>query len=213
MLSPQSSFGPFYRVEQLLLSTTKSSAGRYTTPDGLPSILNDDCIELLFEIQAHVDDISAQSQVPSCLPVSPDCPHAFLLFLWEKVASENSVTNTQHDFRGRSAARLDRKLQSMLRSTSRVAGQGGREVNLTDVCYKPFGKECATQSLLQYWQMSHDVYKKGDPRQHGRLSPEYCLSHWSTACLAAYGGPQVLQSLHSQACEDPRHHQGEQGTP
>jgi len=125
----ESSFGPFYRVEQLLLSTTKSSAGRYTTPDGLPSILNDDCIELLFEIQAHVDDISAQSQ-------------------------------------------------------------GGREVNLTDVCYKPFGKECATQSLLQYWQMSHDVYKKGDPRQHGRLSPEYCLSHWSTACLAAYGGPQ-----------------------
>lgn len=83
----------------------------------------------------------------------------------------------------------------LLSSFHRMRGcggaQGGRKANLTDVCYKPFGRDCATQSLLQYWQMSREVYEKGDPRQHGRLSPEYCLSHWSTACLAAYGGPQA----------------------
>jgi Niemann-Pick C1 protein len=65
-------------------------------------------------------------------------------------------------------------------------------VTLEDVCYKPFaGGACATQSLLQYWRMDQSIYKKGDPTSHARLSPEYCLSHWSTACLGAYGGPQV----------------------
>jgi Niemann-Pick C1 protein len=70
--------------------------------------------------------------------------------------------------------------------------QDGRNVTLEDVCYKPFaGGACATQSLLQFWRMDRSIYKKGDPASHTRLSPEYCLSHWSTACRGAYGGPQV----------------------
>ena len=33
-------------------------------------------------------------------------------------------------------------------------------MKLTDVCYKPFGDVCATQSVLQYWQMDRTVFKK-----------------------------------------------------
>ena len=70
--------------------------------------------------------------------------------------------------------------------------QDGRNVTLEDVCYKPFaGGACATQSLLQFWRMDRSIYKKGDPVSHTRLSAEYCLSHWSTACRGAYGGPQA----------------------
>ena len=65
-------------------------------------------------------------------------------------------------------------------------------MTLQDVCYKPFASgACATQSLLQYWQMDRRIYEKGDPATRARLSPDYCLSHWSTACRGAYGGPQV----------------------
>lgn len=62
-MGAQSAFGPFYRVEQLLLSTTQTSSGRYRTPGGLPSILNDDRIQLLFEMQQAVDDICVTVEV------------------------------------------------------------------------------------------------------------------------------------------------------
>lgn len=62
-------------------------------------------------------------------------------------------------------------------------------MTLTDVCYKPFGDTCATQSLLQFWQMNQTAYE--DSAKRRTLSPEYCLSHWSTACRGAYGAPQV----------------------
>ena len=60
----QASFGPFYRIEQLLLTTLPHGRGRYTTPDGLPAIVTDDNIELLFDIQADVDALTAQTKVP-----------------------------------------------------------------------------------------------------------------------------------------------------
>ena len=38
--------------------------------------------------------------------------------------------------------------------------EDGASVGLTDVCYKPFGDVCATQSILQYWQMNRSLYDK-----------------------------------------------------
>jgi len=52
--------------------------------------------------------------------------------------------------------------------------------SLAEVCYKPFGEECATQSLLQYWQMNRTIYEQGFPPHHTKLSPEFCFGHWST---------------------------------
>ena len=85
----QASFGPFYRIEQLILSTTPAAQAPYQTPSGLPAILTDANIRLLFQMQAAVDALAG--------PVK---------------GSNASAT-------------------------------------LQQVCYKPLGDDCATQSILQ----------------------------------------------------------------
>ncbi len=60
-------------------------------------------------------------------------------------------------------------------------GAPGRVVRLVDVCFKPFGEACATQSVLQYWRMDRGLYESERDRNAtapGRLTPEYCLEHW-----------------------------------
>lgn len=54
------------------------------------------------------------------------------------------------------------------------------DVYLENVCYKPFGDACATQSIAQYWAMSRSAFDSNYP------SLKYCLSHWSTACRYAH---------------------------
>ena len=54
----QASFGPFYRIEQLILSTVPRSEGGHFThaqpPEPLPPIVTDANIRLLFAMQAQV---------------------------------------------------------------------------------------------------------------------------------------------------------------
>lgn len=51
----QASFGAFYRIEQLILSTTPRAEGHYTSAEsGLPSIVSDANIRLLFAVQGQV---------------------------------------------------------------------------------------------------------------------------------------------------------------
>jgi Niemann-Pick C1 protein len=52
----------------------------------------------------------------------------------------------------------------------------GDEVTLQTICYKPFGQECAIESVAQYWQMDRRTYDSHS------ASLKYCLSHWSIAC-------------------------------
>ena len=40
-------------------------------------------------------------------------------------------------------------------------GGGSWNVSLADVCLRPLGSACATQSVLQYWGMSQDVLDHG----------------------------------------------------
>lgn len=55
----QESFGAFYRIEQLILSTTpEATSSPYTVPSGLP-IVTDNNIKLLFRMQAEIDAIEA----------------------------------------------------------------------------------------------------------------------------------------------------------
>jgi hypothetical protein len=88
-LAAQAAFGPFYRIEQLILSTTPAAQSPYQSPSGLPAILTDANIKLLFQMQAAVDALAA--------PVAGS----------DKLAT------------------------------------------LQQVCYKPLGDDCATQSILQ----------------------------------------------------------------
>ena len=90
----QAAFGPFYRIEQLILSTTPAAQSPYQTLSGLPSILTDSNIRLLFQMQAAVDALAGP------------------------VAGSNASATLQQ------------------------------------VCYKPLGDDCATQSILQVSHIS-----------------------------------------------------------
>jgi Niemann-Pick C1 protein len=50
---------------------------------------------------------------------------------------------------------------TLLQVDELTADYGGADVRLTDVCFKPMGEACATQSVLQYWKMDRynlDMY-------------------------------------------------------
>lgn len=67
----QAAFGEFFRVEQLILSTTNSSRSPHRSPSGLPSIVTPANIKLLFAMQAQVDALYANgTQGPLKQPIS-----------------------------------------------------------------------------------------------------------------------------------------------
>ena len=113
----QASFGPFYRIEQLILSTTPAAQAPYQTPSGLPAILTDANIRLLFQMQAAVDALAGP------------------------VAGSNASATLQQ------------------------------------VCYKPLGDDCATQSILQV--------SRPQPPDLSEQSMRYDRVHgWSCRCLS-----------------------------
>ncbi|KAJ0969094.1 hypothetical protein J5N97_021971 [Dioscorea zingiberensis] len=67
------------------------------------------------------------------------------------------------------------------------ANYSGNMVSLTDICLKPLGVDCATQSVLQYFKMDPQNYDAYGGVQHA----EYCFEHYSSAqtCLSAFQAP------------------------
>ncbi|KAL7207283.1 hypothetical protein ACSBR1_029277 [Camellia fascicularis] len=67
------------------------------------------------------------------------------------------------------------------------ANYSGSLVSLSDICLKPLGHDCATQSVLQYFKMDPTNYDGYGGVQH----VEYCFQHYTTAdtCLSAFKAP------------------------
>ncbi|MCL7041699.1 hypothetical protein MKW94_028850 [Papaver nudicaule] len=67
------------------------------------------------------------------------------------------------------------------------ANYSGSMVSLTDICMKPIGADCATQSVLQYYQMDADKFDT----YGGLVHAQYCFQRFSSAptCLSAFQGP------------------------
>ncbi|XP_068639984.1 uncharacterized protein [Aristolochia californica] len=67
------------------------------------------------------------------------------------------------------------------------ANYSGSIVSLTDICMKPLGADCATQSVLQYFKMDPEKYDDYGGVQHA----EYCFQHYTSAetCLSAFKAP------------------------
>ncbi|KAG9443097.1 hypothetical protein H6P81_018951 [Aristolochia fimbriata] len=67
------------------------------------------------------------------------------------------------------------------------ANYSGTMVSLTDICMKPLGADCATQSVLQYFKMDSEKYDDYGGVQHA----EYCFQHYTSAetCLSAFKAP------------------------
>ncbi|KAK6939083.1 Protein patched/dispatched [Dillenia turbinata] len=63
----------------------------------------------------------------------------------------------------------------------------GASVSLTDICMKPLGQDCATQSVLQYFKMDPKNYDDYGGVDHA----EYCFQHYTSAedCMSAFKAP------------------------
>uniref|UniRef100_A0A1J3K9G7 Niemann-Pick C1 protein n=1 Tax=Noccaea caerulescens TaxID=107243 RepID=A0A1J3K9G7_NOCCA len=115
-----SHLSPFYRIEQLILATGPDpKSGR------VPSIVTEENILLLFDIQEKVDQLRGN--------------------------------------------------------------YSGLGVSLTDICLKPLGEDCATQSILQYFKMDSGTFEEYGGVEHA----EYCFQHYTSSemCLSAFQAP------------------------
>ncbi|XP_027329526.1 NPC intracellular cholesterol transporter 1 isoform X3 [Abrus precatorius] len=67
------------------------------------------------------------------------------------------------------------------------ANYSGLLVSLSDICLKPLGEDCATQSILQYFQMDPDNYDNYGGVEHA----EYCFQHYTSTetCFSAFKAP------------------------
>lgn len=67
------------------------------------------------------------------------------------------------------------------------ANYSGTPVSFTNVCVKPLGQECGTQSILQYFKMDPDNFYDLGGVQHA----EYCFQHYASVetCLSAFQAP------------------------
>jgi Niemann-Pick C1 protein len=75
-----------------------------------------------------------------------------------------------------------------------VIGGEGKNATLDSICFKPFGKEgnCATQSVLQYWQMDRNTFEfnaANHPNQTDWM--EFCFQQWGTReeCFSDFKAP------------------------
>ncbi|XP_059634533.1 uncharacterized protein LOC132276909 [Cornus florida] len=67
------------------------------------------------------------------------------------------------------------------------ANYSGSLVSLSDICMKPLGQDCATQSVLQYFKMDAGNYGDYGGVEH----VEYCFQHYTSAdtCMSAFKAP------------------------
>ncbi|KAG5120468.1 hypothetical protein JHK84_038808 [Glycine max] len=67
------------------------------------------------------------------------------------------------------------------------ANYSGLLVSLSDICLKPLGDDCASQSILQYFQMDPDNYDNYGGVEHA----EYCFQHYTSTetCFSAFKAP------------------------
>lgn len=136
-------FGKFYRIEQLILSQKDAT--------NKSSIVSQETLELMFDMQDHVNNIS--------MPVASS-------------GAGHSGSN----------------------APAHAQAQANTNATLEGICFKPFGPDgaCATQSVLQYWQMDRATFEDaakesgGDPHWM-----EFCFSHWITeeSCFSAFKAP------------------------
>ncbi|XP_061344098.1 uncharacterized protein LOC133290061 [Gastrolobium bilobum] len=68
-----------------------------------------------------------------------------------------------------------------------LANYSGLLVSLSDICLKPLGEDCATQSILQYFQMDPDNFDNYGGVEHA----EYCFQHYTSTetCFSAFKAP------------------------
>ncbi|XP_019187240.1 PREDICTED: Niemann-Pick C1 protein-like [Ipomoea nil] len=67
------------------------------------------------------------------------------------------------------------------------ANYSGSVISLNDICMKPLGKDCATQSILQYFKMNPANFDDYGGIDH----IQYCFEHYTSSeqCMSAFKAP------------------------
>ena len=160
----QAAFGPFYRITQLILTTTPAANSSITTPSGLPSIVTGGWHDAMGggPQQPELSPSTAQHLHHHPLPLPADA-HIRLLFDMQAEIDALVANPDGGDGGDRSSSR-----------GSNSGGGGSWNITLGDVCLKPLGGACATQSVLQYWGMSRDTFEHGGHGWSDRGAGRHC---------------------------------------
>uniref|UniRef100_A0A0D6QVW6 SSD domain-containing protein n=1 Tax=Araucaria cunninghamii TaxID=56994 RepID=A0A0D6QVW6_ARACU len=79
-------------------------------------------------------------------------------------------------------------LFEMQKKVDRIRGNySGSLVSLRDICMKPMGDDCASETVLQYYKMQPDLFDQYGQSSHSK----FCFEHYTSSeeCLSAYQGP------------------------
>ena len=188
----QATFGPFYRIEQLILSTTPAAQAPYQSPSGLPAILTDDNIRLLFQMQKAVDALaapvagsnaSATLQQVCYKPLGNDC--ATQSVLQARLCPAAGILQMSIPFAAscRSSSGMTALLSDPMRMLQphHAAIDGSR----ISISVRNAAHFKSYHDAVQFWKMDEGIYEHGTPPYGPPLSPEFCLGHWQTQCRSA----------------------------
>jgi len=79
-------------------------------------------------------------------------------------------------------------LFEMQKKVDRIQGNySGSLVSLKDICMKPVGEECASQTVLQYYKMKPELFDDYEGSSHAL----FCFEHYTSSepCLSSYHAP------------------------
>ena len=79
-------------------------------------------------------------------------------------------------------------LFEMQKKVDRIQGNYSRSlVSLKDICMKPVGEECASQTVLQYYKMKPELFEDYEGSSHAL----FCFEHYTSSepCLSSYHAP------------------------
>ncbi|QDZ19863.1 SSD domain-containing protein [Chloropicon primus] len=109
------------------------------------------------------------------------------LIITKNDSSSNSSIVTEDNIR------MMFEMQDIINDIS-VPLDNGKNATLDDICFKPFGPTgaCATQSILQYWQMNRTAFEDAaSTHPNDKDWMEFCFQHWITeeSCFSAFKAP------------------------
>ncbi|KAF8057679.1 NPC1 [Scenedesmus sp. PABB004] len=168
----EASFGPFYRVAQLILATTPAAASNFTSQSGLPGIVTPGNIALLFDMQARVDALAAAYAGADGAPASARLTDVcFKPFVGGACATQ-SVLQYWH---------MDRAFYEAEQARAACA-----------VCCAA-ARACAGGDTQRGTAAHASAGRRADPPGQEPLGdqgePEYCFGHWATQCRSAFEAP------------------------
>ncbi|KAB2626246.1 Niemann-Pick C1 protein-like [Pyrus ussuriensis x Pyrus communis] len=121
----------------------------------------------------------------------PEKVRCMMLPLWVGPGSKAAEETQFFDSHLAPFYRIEQLYLLLFEIQNKVAGikanYSGSAISIADICMKPMDKDCATQSVLQYFKMDPATYEDYGGLEHLK----YCFEHCSSAdtCMIVFKGP------------------------